>query len=124
MLLGAYAGAAFIAALGAYQSVFLTPVLGAFLLFEKKKNLAYWLMTAVAPVALISWQLWERTTGGSLPATVLAGYLSPLEALAQKARGGAALVVHLGWMVCPLVLITMIPKSGRVRLIAALAAAA
>jgi Dolichyl-phosphate-mannose-protein mannosyltransferase len=114
-----------LAALAAYQGIFLTPILGAYLIAEKKRDIVSWIATLAAPVTLGAWQIWERASSGALPATVLAGYLSSygLEAFQNKVRGAAALIVHLGWMVCPLILLTLIPRSGKWRwILAALSA--
>jgi hypothetical protein len=118
-MLGFSAIASGIAALGAYQIVFLTPILAAYLVAGKVRRVSAWLATLAAPVILGAWQLWERESSGALPASQLAGYLSSygLEVVTNKIRGAVALVVHLGWMVFPLILITLIPRSGRWRLI-------
>jgi hypothetical protein len=113
--------AAGLAALGAYQAVFLTPILGVYLIYEKRRDLMAWLATLAAPVALLAWQVWERLSSGSLPATVLAGYLNSygLEAVQNKARNAVALVVHLGWLVCPLIVIALMARRVDWKLIVA-----
>lgn len=129
LLIGSGLSAA-VAALGAYQAVFLTPILAVYLITSKARRVFAWLVTLAAPATLAGWQLWERMSSGALPATVLAGYMSTygLEAFTNKARGAAALVVHLGWMVCPLALLSLMPKSRAwqygLSILAALAAAA
>jgi len=104
-----------LAVLGAYQAVFLTPILAAYLLYEKRREITAWAATLAAPVVLVTWQTWERLTSGALPATVLAGYLNSygLEALQNKLRNAVALIVHLGWIVCPLIVITLIARQSR-----------
>jgi hypothetical protein len=119
--------AAGIAALAAYQGIFLTPILAVYLIVQKSRSVSAWLTTLAAPGILAVWQLWERASSGALPAAQLAGYLNSygLEAVTNKVRGAVALVVHLGWMVFPLILITLMPRSGRWRLVlTALAGAA
>ena len=123
-MLGASAISAGVAALGAYQAVALTPILAAYLILRKVRRVSAWLATLAAPALLAAWQLWERLSSGALPVTMLAGYLTSFEVLANKTRGAAALVVHLGWMICPVILISLMPKSGRWRWILAIAAAA
>jgi hypothetical protein len=78
-----------------------------------------------APLALVAWQLYEGATSGAIPAAVLTGYMQThgLQALARKARSAAALVVHLGWVVSPLVVVAGFVRGARWRwIIAALAA--
>ena len=123
-MLAASAVSAGLAALGAYQAVALTPILGVYLIEGKVRRVSAWLATLGAPVILAAWQLWERSSSGALPATTLAGYLTSFEVLANKIPGAAALVVHLGWMVCPVILITLIPKSGTWRWVLTIVAAA
>ena len=87
------------AALTAYQSVLLVPIL---FLYGRKLRAAR--IAALTPLAiLIAWQLFERLTTGALPAGVLANYLTTygLEALAQKLKSAVALTGHLAWLVFP-----------------------
>jgi hypothetical protein len=88
-----------LAALAAYQAVFLVPIL---FLYGRKWRAAA-LATLTAPVVLVSWQLFERFTTGAFPATVVAGYMQSyaLQALAQKLKSAIALSGHLGWIVFP-----------------------
>ena len=69
------------------------------------------------PAILGAWQIWERATSGAMPAAVLAGYMRSYHfaALAQSVRGAAALVVHLAWMVSPVILLALVPRGGRWR---------
>ncbi len=62
-----------------------------------------------------------------MPAAVLAGYMRSYNftALAQSARGAAALVVHLAWIVSPVILLALVPLGRRwLWIVAAVAAAA
>jgi hypothetical protein len=88
-----------LAALAAYQAVFLVPIL---FLYGRKWRAAA-LATLTAPVVLGIWQLFERFTTGAFPATVVAGYMQSyaLQALAQKLKSAIALTGHLGWIVFP-----------------------
>jgi 4-amino-4-deoxy-L-arabinose transferase-like glycosyltransferase len=101
-LLGA-AVASVLAALAAYQAIFLAPVLAVYLIERRPRWLAAWCVALAAPVALGAWQVFERVSGGALPASVLAGYMQAynMQALAQKVRNAAALVAHSGWIVSP-----------------------
>ncbi len=78
-----------------------------------------------APAMLATWQIWERATGGAMPAAVLAGYLSSYnyEALAVKARSTVALIVHLGWIVSPVVVLAAMRYGSRWQWVAAALAA-
>lgn len=104
-----------LAALAAYQAIFLTPILGAYLFQKRRDWMMGWVAAAAAPLALGAWQIWERVTLGSAPAAVLAGYMQSyhFDALAQTARGATALLVHLAWMVSPLVLVFLVPRGSR-----------
>jgi hypothetical protein len=88
-----------LAALAAYQAIFLVPIL---FLYGRKWRAAA-LATLTAPLVLGSWQLFERFTTGAFPATVVAGYMQSyaLQALAQKLKSAIALTGHLGWIVFP-----------------------
>ena len=125
-MLGISCVSAGLAALGAYQGIFLTPILAAYLMAGNVRRVSAWVATLAAPFVLGGWQLWERSSSGALPAAQLAGYLSSygLESFKNKERGAAALVVHLGWMVFPLILITLMPRAGRWRWVLAAAAGA
>src|ERR1017187_68950 len=97
------AAASVLAALAAYQAVPLVPVLAGYLYFEKKRSVPGWVALAAAPATIGGWQLYERLTGGALPAGVLAGYMQSynLQAFTSKLRSAAALTGHTGWLVFP-----------------------
>jgi hypothetical protein len=88
-----------LAALTAYQSILLVPIL---LLYGRKWRPAR--AAAFTPVAiLIAWQIFERLSTGALPAGILANYMTTygLQALAQKLKSSVALTGHLAWIVFP-----------------------
>ena len=87
------------AALSAYQSIVLVPIL---LLYGYRWKPA-WFASLTAPAVIAAWQLWERATSGALPATVLAGYMQTygLQAFLHKVQNAVALTGHLGWLVFP-----------------------
>jgi hypothetical protein len=119
----AMAGA--LAGLTAYQAVLLTPILAVYL-FERRRNwYAAWTVVLAAPAAIAAWQLFEWTTRGALPAAVLLGYMRSysFHKTSNTLRSMAALVVHSGWIVSPLIVVTFASKS-RARLLAAVAALA
>ena len=98
-LLAASALATTLAALAAYQAIFLLPIL--FLYGRKWRPAA--LGTLTAPVVLVAWQIFERVSTGAFPAGVVAGYMQSyaLQALEQKLKSGIALTGHLAWIVFP-----------------------
>jgi len=88
-----------LAALTAYQSILLVPIL---LLYGRKWRPAR--AAALTPLAiLIAWNIYERFSTGALPTGVLANYLTTygFEALAQKLKSAVALTGHLAWIVFP-----------------------
>jgi hypothetical protein len=110
-----------LAGLTAYQAVFLTPILGVYLLQHRREWIPAWVATLAAPAMLLSWQLWERATTGVMPATALAGNLKSynFESFAMKGPAAAALLVHLGWIVSPLIVLAAIRNASRWQWIAA-----
>jgi hypothetical protein len=88
-----------LAALGAYQAVFLTPILFCY----GRKWRAAAIATLTAPLVLGAWQVFERLSTGAVPAVVLANYLNSwgFEALNQKLKNAVALTGHLAWIVFP-----------------------
>ncbi len=95
-----------LAALAAFQAVFLTPILMVYVWLCRPKNRTAWLVTLVAPATILGWQLFERLQSGTLPVAVAAGYMNSygLQALANKVRNAAALSVHACFMIFPALL--------------------
>ncbi len=93
-----------LAAMTAYQAIFLVPILGVFLWMHNRTWKAGWALLLVAPLTFGVWQLFERSSTGAMPAAVLVGFFSKygLQALSNKVRNAAALTTHLGWIVFPL----------------------
>jgi Dolichyl-phosphate-mannose-protein mannosyltransferase len=114
---GAFAGIA------AYQSILLTPILAAYLWRKRRAWMLAWCAILAAPVAIGAWQLYEYFSSGTLPAAMLAGYMRSyhLQASPNKLHSAAALVVHCGWIVSPLIVLFL--RGPRWRWIAAGAAA-
>jgi hypothetical protein len=100
------AAAMALAALSAYQAVFLTPILAVYVWLYRRKDRRAWALTLVPPAAILGWQLFERFSSGALPASVLSGYMSSygLQALANKLRSAAALTAHACFLVFPALL--------------------
>ncbi len=92
------------AAMAAYQSVLLIPLLAGYLLLRDGRWRAGWLALATPAAAIGVWQLFERATGGALPAEVLAGHFESygFQAIANKLDSAVALTVHSGWQLFPL----------------------
>lgn len=103
-----------LAALAAYQTVVLIPILACYLLLHRRSWYAGWAVLATPMVALGAWQLFERLTGGTMPAEVLAGYFGSygFQALANKLASAAALTAHAAWLVFPVLAVL---AFGRVR---------
>jgi 4-amino-4-deoxy-L-arabinose transferase-like glycosyltransferase len=98
-LLAASVLAMALAALTAYQSILLVPIL---FLYGRKSRAAR--IAAFTPLAvLLAWNAFERLSTGATPAGVLANYMSTygLQALAQKIKSAVALTGHLSWLVFP-----------------------
>ena len=95
-----------LAALTAFQAVFLTPILAVYVWLYRRGDRRAWLLTLVAPAAIVAWELFERWSTGALPVTVAAGYMSSygLQAFANKLRSAAALAVHACFLVFPALL--------------------
>jgi Dolichyl-phosphate-mannose-protein mannosyltransferase len=95
-----------LAALAAFQAIFLTPILAVYVWFYRRQDRTAWILTLVPPATILAWQLFERWSSGALPAAVAAGYMSSygLQALANKLRNAAALSVHACFMVFPALL--------------------
>jgi hypothetical protein len=95
-----------LAALSAYQAVFLTPILMVYVWIYRRKDRTAWLCTLVAPAAILIYQLLERSSSGAMPVAVSAGYMSSfgLQTLANKLRSAAGLAVHACFMIFPALL--------------------
>ena len=86
-----------LAALTAYQSIVLVPIL---FLYGRKWRLAR--IASLTPIAVFfAWQIFERLSTGAVPAAVLANYIYGLQSLVQKIRSAVALTGHLAWLVFP-----------------------
>jgi hypothetical protein len=107
--------AASLAALAAYQAVLIAPVLWAWLLLHRNRRKSAWLATLAAPGVIVLWQVYERASGGALPAGVLAGYMQTynLQALTQKIKNAIALTGHSAWIVFPLLAIVAFRRGPK-----------
>ncbi len=114
--------AAALASMAAYQAIFLTPILFLYLWQTHRRWLPGWAAAMAAPAAILIWQVFERASSGALPAAVLSNYMQVygFQVLAQKVRSAAALLVHTGWIVSPIIVWGAFAK-GRWRISAAAA---
>jgi Dolichyl-phosphate-mannose-protein mannosyltransferase len=98
--------AAAVAALDAYQAIFLVPILVFYLWRKGSRNVLAWCVIFAAPVAIGVWQISGRVSGGAMPVAVLWGYMQKygLQVLAQKGKNAAALIVHSAWIISPLLI--------------------
>lgn len=115
LVLAAAVGAMALAAMTAYQAVVLAPVLAGYLWWKRRGWVAAWLALAAPAATLVLWQLYERVTGGAAPAGVLADYFTAygFQAVSSKLRNAAALTVHAGWLVFPLLALAAFRRSPR-----------
>ncbi|MBK5290750.1 MAG: glycosyltransferase family 39 protein [Acidobacteriia bacterium] len=92
-----------LAAMAAYQSVALVPILLYYLWLHRRAWTLAWLAAFSPLFTILLWQAFERATSGAMPVTVLAGYFQTynLHSLANKLKNAAALITHLSWLVFP-----------------------
>ena len=95
-----------LAAFGAYQAVFVTPILWVYVWLFLRRNRTAWAVTFAPPLTLLLWQISERLSTGALPASVLGSYLNTynFQALSSKLDSAAALSVHACFLVFPALL--------------------
>ena len=121
-LLAAGAIALALAAMAAYQAIVAAPILAFYLWQQDRKWRPGLLVVLVTPLVFGLYQLYEKQSNGTVPATVLAGYFQAygLQQLQNKLKNAAALTAHAGWIVFPLLVVAAFRK----RWIYGLAAAA
>ena len=114
-----------LAAMTAYQAVVATPILWVYCWFHARRSKAAWAVAAVPVLTVAAYQVYERVTGGALPATVLAGYFHTyaLQQLKNKLANAAALTAHTGWLVFPLAAVASFRQRWPVALAAAIGGA-
>jgi Dolichyl-phosphate-mannose-protein mannosyltransferase len=106
-----------LAALTAYQAVFLVPILAVYIWLFDRRSVARWITIFTAPATIAAWQLYERATTGSMPAAVLAGYFRSygFQALEAKLSNAVALFIHSWFIVFPVLAACAIPLAWRRR---------
>jgi hypothetical protein len=92
-----------LAAMTAYQAVFLTPILAVYAWLFLRRNRRAWLVLLVPPLTVAAWQVFERISTGAAPAGVLAGYFQSygFQAFYHKLRNAEALLVHSWFLIFP-----------------------
>jgi hypothetical protein len=101
-----------LAAMTAYQAVFLTPILAVYVAqsswpvrsSKDVRRLAPRLLILLTPVATVAaYQLFERLSSGAMPAGVLAGYFSTygFQQLQKKLASALMLFIHSWFLVFP-----------------------
>ena len=101
-----------LAAMTAYQAILFTPILALY-----RRRWRNWVVASVPVLTIAAWQIFERVTSGSVPLEVLHGYTREygFEAVKVKLASAAALTVHLGWLVFPVVaVVAFLPKRRAV----------
>jgi len=93
-----------LAAMFAYQAVLLIPILAAWLWINHSRSRTAWLAILTPLFVIAAWQIFTRLTTGSMPASVLAGYLTVLETLQAKAKNALMLFIHSWFLVFPALL--------------------
>jgi 4-amino-4-deoxy-L-arabinose transferase-like glycosyltransferase len=90
----------------AYQALAAIPILAFYLWQRRREWVAAWAVVLAPAVAIGGYQVFEKVSGGALPAQVLTGYFTQygLQRLANKVRNAAMLTVHMGWVVFPALL--------------------
>ncbi len=88
-----------LAAMTAYQAIFLTPILAVYVWLYHRRTVARWLAVLVPPLTIASWQLFERLSTGAMGAQQLAAYLPRFNFFNPGAR--AALFIHSWFLIFP-----------------------
>lgn len=124
--LAAAAAALALAALAAYQSVLIVPILAVYLWINRRTWRAGWGVLLAGPLVLGLWQLYEHASSGELPLAVAAGYFQAygLQSLANKLKNAGALTGHTGWLLFPALAVAAFRPRARVAWLAVLGAAA
>ena len=104
-----------VAALAAYQSMLLAPILAVYLWMKRRRWAPGWLALAAAPGVLVLWQFYERVSSGVAPVSVVTGYFQSYALQTFKAKGlnAAALTGHAAWLIFPLLMILAFKPARR-----------
>ena len=88
-----------LAAMTAYQAVFLTPILGLYVWLFHRRSVGRWMAVLVPPATIAGWQVFERLSLGAMGAQQLAAYLPRFHFFNPEAR--VALFVHSWFLIFP-----------------------
>lgn len=107
----------------AYSAFLLAPIGAVYLWLRRDRGPAAWAVLLAPFLVIGAYQMYERLTGGALPAGELLGHFRDhgFQRLEMKLLNAAALTGHLGLMVAPLV---WFPMTRRLAFVAAAAGAA
>ena len=106
-----------LAAMIAYQAVFLVPILAAHTWIFDRHNPRRWLMLLTPAATIAAWQIFSRLTTGKTPASELAGYLVTygFAALLSLPKGAAMLSIHAWFILFPALLPLLAVAAWRSR---------
>jgi 4-amino-4-deoxy-L-arabinose transferase-like glycosyltransferase len=92
-----------LAAMTAYQAIFLVPILALYVWLFRRRDQAAWAVVLVPVATIAAWQLFTRLTTGALPASMLAGYFSQygFQQVAKKLASALMLFIHSWFIVFP-----------------------
>src|SRR5581483_5444634 len=95
-----------LAALTAYQAIFLTPILWLYLWLFDRKRRAAWLIALTPVLTVVAYQIFERASTGAVPAAVLTGYFKQygFQNFDAKLRSALGLTIHACWLIFPALL--------------------
>ena len=88
-----------LAAMTAYQAIFLTPILAVYVWLYHRRQGARWLAILAPPLTIALWQLFERLSTGAMGAQQLAAYLPRFHFFNPEAR--LALFIHSWFLIFP-----------------------
>lgn len=102
------------AAVISYQAVFAIPILAVFWRRRGWLRELWWVLTVPA-IVIGGYMLFEKLTGGPVPAQVLAGHFKTfgLQRPEMKLKNAAALTAHLAWMASPVLILAMAKRLKR-----------
>ena len=92
-----------LAAMTAYQAVFLTPILAVYVWLFRRRDRRAWLALLAPPLTVAAWQIFERVSTGAVPPACWRDTFSSygFQALFRKLRNAEALFIHSWFIVFP-----------------------
>ncbi|HWB84833.1 MAG TPA: glycosyltransferase family 39 protein [Bryobacteraceae bacterium] len=106
-----------LAAMAAYQAIFLTPILAVYVWLYHRHSPARWWLTLTPAATIAAWQIFVRASTGALPAGMLAGYFASygFQAFTAKCANALALAIHSCFLVFPALLPAAVLLAWRKR---------